>query len=118
MTFMSAPLAFNNVEYECRKVCQPIRLVMPTFAAAGDVMSPKGLSPEGKLPLADWTGENPVGWLTESSSATPSTKSPNQTWIEWNRLLGCFCFARADCLFDNRSQDANLLSSEVDVSPL
>jgi len=83
-----------------------------------DVMSQKGLSPEGKLPLADWTGENPVGWLTESSSATPSTKSPNQTWIEWNRLLGCFCFARADCLFDNRSQDANLLSSEVDVSPL
>ncbi len=83
-----------------------------------DVMSQKGLSPEGKLPPADWTGENPVGWLTESSSATPSTKSPNQTWIEWNRLLGCFCFARADCLFDNGSQDANLLSSEVDVSPL
>jgi len=24
---MSAPLAFSNVEYECRKVCQPIRLV-------------------------------------------------------------------------------------------
>jgi hypothetical protein len=33
--FMSAPLAFRNVEYECRKVCQPIRLVMPTFTAAG-----------------------------------------------------------------------------------
>ena len=35
ITFMSAPLAFSNVEYECRKVCQPIRLVMPTFTAAG-----------------------------------------------------------------------------------
>lgn len=34
------------------------------------------------------------------------------------RLLRCFCFARAYSLFDNRSQDANLLTSEVDVSPL
>ena len=35
ITFMSAPLAFSKVEYECRKVCQPIRLVMPTLTAAG-----------------------------------------------------------------------------------
>jgi len=81
-------------------------------------MAQEGLSPEWKLPLADWTGENPVGRLTEAGSATPSTKSPNQTWIERYRLLGCFCFARADCLFDDRSQDANLFSGEVDVSPL
>ena len=59
-------------------------------------MSQEGLSPEWKLPLADWTGENPVRRLTEASSATPSTKSPNQTWIEGDRLLGCFCFAPAD----------------------
>ena len=83
-----------------------------------DVMAQEGLSPEWKLPLADRTGENPVRRLTETGSATPSAKSPNQTWIEWDRLLRCFCFARAYSLFDNRSQDANLLSSEVDVSQL
>src|SRR5712692_856013 len=75
------------------------------YRSRPDVMSQEGLSPEGELPLADWTGENPVCRLTETGSATPSTKSPNQTWIERNRLLGCFCFARADCLFDNRSQE-------------
>ncbi len=32
--------------------------------------------------MANRTGENPVRRLTEASSATPSTKSPNQTWIE------------------------------------
>src|SRR5450755_3899775 len=79
-----------------------------------DVMSQEGLPPKWKLPLADRTGENPVRWLTETGSATPSTKSPNQTWIKWNRLLGCFCFARPDRLFNDGSQDANLLSSEVD----
>src|SRR6266478_2323402 len=88
------------------------------YRSRPDVMSQEGLSPEWELPLADWTGENPVCRLTETGSATPSTKIPNQTWIERNRLLRCFCFARADCLFDNRSQDVNLLSSEVDVSPL
>ena len=83
-----------------------------------DVMAQEGLTPEWKLPLTDRTGENPVRRLTETGRATPSTKSPNQTWIEWRRLLGCFCFARADRLFNDGSQDANLLSSEVDVAPL
>jgi hypothetical protein len=32
---MSAPFAFNKVEYECRKVCHPIRLIMPNFSAVG-----------------------------------------------------------------------------------
>src|ERR1700686_1826699 len=83
-----------------------------------DVMAHEGLSPERKLPLADGTGENPDWGFAETGIATPSTKSPNQTWIEWDRLLKCFCFARAYSLVDNRSQDANLLTSEVDVSPL
>ena len=57
------------------------------YRSRPDVMSQEGLSPEWELPLADWTGENPVCRLTETGSATPSTKSPNQTWIERNRLL-------------------------------
>ena len=61
-----------------------------------NVMAQEGLSPEWKLPLADWTGENPVRRLTETRRAAPGTKSMNQTWIEGDRLLGCFCFARAD----------------------
>jgi hypothetical protein len=34
--------------------------------------------------------------LTEALGATPSPKSPNQTWIEGDWLLGFFCFARTD----------------------
>jgi hypothetical protein len=33
--FVSAPLAFNNDDYVCRKVCQPMRWVTPTVTAAG-----------------------------------------------------------------------------------
>jgi hypothetical protein len=31
---MPVPLALSNLEYECRKVGQPIRVVIPTFPAS------------------------------------------------------------------------------------
>jgi ketosteroid isomerase-like protein len=37
----------------------------------------------------------PVCRLTEARRATPSPGT-NQTWIEGDWLLGCFCFARTD----------------------
>jgi hypothetical protein len=39
MTFMSAPTAFKRVQYVCRNVCQPIRLLIPTRWAAGSTYS-------------------------------------------------------------------------------
>lgn len=83
-----------------------------------DVMSQEGLSPEWKLPLANRTGENPVCRLTEAGRATPSTKSSDQTRVQGHRLLRCFGLTWPDCLFDNGSQDADLFSGEVYVSPL
>lgn len=83
-----------------------------------DVIAHEGMSPERKLSVADRTGEDPVRRSAETGSAAPNTKSANQMRIEWDGLLGRFSFAWADCLFDNRSHDANLLSSEVDISPL
>src|SRR6202162_3028626 len=62
------------------------------YRSRPDVMSQEGLSPERELPLADRAGETPVCRLTEARRATPSPKSPNQTWIEGDWLLGCFCF--------------------------
>jgi len=35
ITFRSAPTARSNVEYVCRKVCHPMRLVIPSFSATG-----------------------------------------------------------------------------------
>ena len=65
------------------------------YRSRPDVMSQEGLPPEWKLPLANRTGENPVCRLTETGSATPSTKSPNQRGSRDRRFaMLLFCTGR------------------------
>src|SRR5713101_8400005 len=78
----------------------------------------KSLPPEGQPTLSRRTGEDPIRWLTEARTATPCTKSPNQMAVEGYRLLRCFGLTRTNGLFNDRSQDAGLLSGEINVPPL
>jgi hypothetical protein len=67
---MSILFALSNEEYVCRKVCNPIRCVIPVLAAAGRMIVRMRHCPQyGLFPRA--------AGLVNTQSSTPLTQPPN-----------------------------------------
>jgi hypothetical protein len=82
-----------------------------------DESSHDALAPIRMLAARSGTCKYQILWAFVSRVLTPQQKSVGQLRIQWDRFLGSFGFAWTENLKNYRSDDADFVGLEVNVSP-